>query len=44
MLRIATPYFGENTSGLQMYNDARATVNIGEMQVIESGVKIEDKK
>lgn len=39
MLRVATPYFGENTAGLQMYNDARATVKIREMEVLESDVK-----
>jgi hypothetical protein len=39
MLRVATPYFGENTAGLQMYNDARATVTIRELEVLESGVK-----
>lgn len=44
MLRVATPYFGENTAGLQMYNDARATVNIREMEVLESGVQIDPKK
>jgi hypothetical protein len=44
MLKVATPYFGENTAGLQMYNDARATVTIREMEVLESGVKIDPKK
>lgn len=39
MLRIATPYFGETTSGLQMFDDARAEVTLGELQVIESDVK-----
>lgn len=38
MLRVAAPYFGENTAGLQMYNDARATVTIRELEVLESGV------
>lgn len=38
MLLVATPYFGENTAGLQMYNDARATVTIRELEVLESGV------
>lgn len=39
MLRIATPYFGETTSGLQMFNDARAEVHVGDLQVIETDVK-----
>ncbi len=39
MLRVATPYFGENTTGLQMYNDARATVKIRDLEVLESDVK-----
>jgi len=38
MLRVATPYFGETTSGLQMFNDARARVEIGTPEVIESDV------
>ena len=44
MLRVATPYFGENTAGLQMFNDARATVNLGELQILESDVKMPEKK
>jgi hypothetical protein len=44
MLRVATPYFGETTSGLQMFNDARAEVTLGEMRVMESGVKLPEKK
>jgi hypothetical protein len=44
MLRMATPYFGENTAGLQMFNDARATVNLGELQILESDVKMPEKK
>lgn len=44
MLRVATPYFGETTSGLQMFNDARAEVTIGEMRVIESGAKLPETK
>ncbi len=31
MLRVAAPYFGETTRGLQMFNDARAEVIMGEM-------------
>ncbi len=31
LIRNATPYFGETTSGLQVYSDARAEVKIGEM-------------
>ncbi|MCX6955498.1 MAG: hypothetical protein NTV51_25395 [Verrucomicrobia bacterium] len=30
MLRAAAPYWGETTSGLQIFNDARAEVRIGE--------------
>ncbi len=30
LLRAATPYFGETTSGMQVFNDARAEVKIGE--------------
>jgi len=44
MLRVATPYFGENTAGLQMYNDARATVKIRDFEVLESDVKSDPKK
>jgi hypothetical protein len=43
MLKVATPYFGESTSGLQMYNDARATVTIREMEILDSSVKLEGK-
>jgi hypothetical protein len=39
MLRVATPYFGETTRGLQMFTDARATVKLGELQVIDADVK-----
>lgn len=39
MLKVATPYFGETTSGLQVFNDARATVKLGELEVVESDVK-----
>ena len=35
MLRVATPYFGETTTGLQMFNDARAEVLVGEATVVE---------
>jgi hypothetical protein len=34
MLRVATPYFGETTTGLQMFNDARAEVILGELVVL----------
>lgn len=44
MLRIATPYFGETTEGLQMFNDARAEVSLGELRVIESDAKLPEKK
>lgn len=40
MLRVATPYFGENTKGLQMFDDARANVQVGPTEVIESDVKL----
>lgn len=39
MLRVAAPYFGETTDGLQMFNDARAEVKLGEIQVMESDTK-----
>lgn len=45
MLKVATPYFGENTRGLQVFNDARANVKIGEVEVIGVDVKLStDKK
>jgi hypothetical protein len=44
LLRVGAPYFGETTEGLQMFNDARATVTTGELQVIESDVKTEPRK
>lgn len=31
MLRTATPFWGETSSGMQVYNDARAEVKIGEI-------------
>ncbi len=40
MLRIATPYFGDNSQGLQVFNDARATVELGTLKVIESDVAV----
>ncbi|MBI2517545.1 MAG: hypothetical protein HYV95_11625 [Opitutae bacterium] len=40
MLRVATPYFGETTRGLQMFKDARANVQVGPTEVIESDVKL----
>ena len=40
MLRVATPYFGETTTGLQMFNDARARVEIGTPKVVESDVSV----
>lgn len=40
MLRVATPYFGETTRGLQMFNDARAHVQVGPTEVVESDVKL----
>lgn len=44
MLRVGTAYFGETTSGLQMFNDARATVTPGPIQVIESDVQVPGRK
>lgn len=34
-LRVTTPYFGETTTGRQMFNDARAEVLVGEATVVE---------
>lgn len=42
LLRVGTPYFGETTEGLQMFNDARANVTPGELRVIESDVQHPD--
>ena len=39
LLRVATPYFGETTRGLQVFTDARATVKLGDFQVIDSDVR-----
>lgn len=39
MLRVATPCFGETTRGLQMFIDARATVKLGEPEVLDADVK-----
>lgn len=39
MLRVATPYFGETTRGLQMFTDARATVKLGELEIIDDNVR-----
>jgi len=44
MLKVATPYFGETTTGLQVFNDARASVKLGELQILESDVKAAPKK
>lgn len=44
MLRIATPYFGENTRGLQMFDDARAQVGTGTLKVIENDVSLPAEK
>lgn len=35
MLRVAAPYFGEMMTGLQIFNDARAEVLVGQATVIE---------
>lgn len=43
LLRVGTPYFGETTEGLQMFNDARAVVTPGELRVIEQDVKLDRK-
>lgn len=40
MLRTAAPYWGETTTGLQIFNDTRANVRIGEaVEVRDSGPK-----
>lgn len=39
MLRVATPYFGETTRGLQMFTDARASVKLGELEILDSDVR-----
>lgn len=43
MLKVGTPYFGETTRGLQVYDDARARVEVGTPEVVESDVKLRDK-
>lgn len=37
MLRSAAPYWGETTSGMQIFNDARAEVRIGETVEVKDG-------
>ncbi|HET7536514.1 MAG TPA: hypothetical protein VFJ90_08675 [Candidatus Didemnitutus sp.] len=44
LLRVGTPYFGETTSGLQMFDDARAHVDIGTPHVVESDAKPAERK
>lgn len=44
MLKVATPYFGETTTGLQVFNDSRASVNLGELQILDSDVKPSPEK
>ena len=44
MLKVATPYFGETTTGLQIFNDARAKVKLGELQVLETDIKTSPAK
>lgn len=38
LVRVATPYFGETTEGIQVFNDARATIDLGTPKVVESDV------
>jgi len=38
MLRSATPYWGETTTGMQVFNDARAEVHIGEAVEIKESM------
>ena len=38
MLRSATPYWGETTTGMQVFNDARAEVHIGEAVEIKETI------
>jgi hypothetical protein len=44
MLKVGTPYFGETTRGLQAFDDARARVEIGTPEVVETDVKVADPK
>jgi hypothetical protein len=39
MLRSAAPYWGETTSGLQIFSDARAEVRIGEAVEVKDAPK-----
>lgn len=39
MLRVGTPYFGETTEGPQVFNDARASIDLGTPKIIESDVR-----
>jgi hypothetical protein len=39
MLRVGTPYFGETTSGLQVFDTSKTDVKLGELQVMESDTK-----
>lgn len=42
--KIGGAYFGETTRGMQMFDDARARVTPGELKVIESDVKLPEKR
>lgn len=40
MVRVGTPYFGTTTRGVQVFTDARARVEPGDLKVLESDVKL----
>lgn len=44
LVKVGTPYFGETTRGLQMFDDARATIDLGTPQVVESDVKSDGRR
>jgi len=39
LARNAIPYFGETTTGLQVYSDARASVKVGPLVEVPEGPK-----
>jgi hypothetical protein len=43
-VKVGTPYFGETTRGLQMFDDARATIDIGTPTVVETDVKSDGRR
>ena len=44
LVKVGTPYFGETTRGLQMFDDARATIDIGTPTVVETDVKSDGRR